>query len=59
VLVAGGGDEVVAHLEGLSESRARAIGAAAMRRVLAQHTYAHRAAQVEAVLEGLGAGVGP
>jgi len=52
VLVANGGDEVAAHLEGLTEDRARAIGAAALRRVLAEHTYAHRAAQLEALLEG-------
>ncbi len=32
--------------------RARAIGQAALRRVLAEHTYEHRADQVEAILEG-------
>jgi spore maturation protein CgeB len=32
--------------------RAKAIGAAARRRVCAQHTYAHRAAQLQSVLEG-------
>ncbi|MEZ2416444.1 glycosyltransferase [Luteibacter sp. RCC_6_2] len=52
VLVANGGDEVAAHLEGLTEERARAIGAAALRRVLAEHTYAHRARQLEALLAG-------
>ena len=31
---------------------ARALGSAAYRRVLAEHTYSHRAAEVEAVLEG-------
>ncbi|MGF6709153.1 spore maturation protein CgeB [Luteibacter sp. W1I16] len=52
VLVASGGDEVAAHLEGLTEERARAIGAAALGRVLAEHTYAHRARQLEALLTG-------
>jgi spore maturation protein CgeB len=46
---------VAAHVEALTPERARAIGRAALRRVLAEHTYAHRAAQVEAVLEGMGA----
>ncbi len=46
------GDEVVDRLPGLTAERARAIGSAAYRRVLAEHTYAHRAATVEAVLEG-------
>lgn len=52
VLVAADGQEVAAHLERLDEPTARNIGRAALRRVLAQHTYAHRAAQVEALLEG-------
>ncbi|WP_295949553.1 glycosyltransferase, partial [uncultured Xanthomonas sp.] len=48
VLVAEDGAAVAAHLDALDPDRARAIGQAALRRVLAQHTYAHRAAQVEA-----------
>ncbi len=52
VLVAHTGAEVAEHVGALTEARARAVGAAALRRVLAEHTYAHRAAQVEAVLEG-------
>ncbi|GLC24306.1 CgeB family protein [Roseisolibacter agri] len=52
ILVAEDGDAVAAHLDALTPARARAIGDAALRRVLASHTYAHRAAQVEAVLEG-------
>ena len=52
VLVARDGDEVAAHVERLDAERARAIGEAALRRVLAEHTYAHRAAQLEALLEG-------
>src|SRR5207237_459890 len=52
VLVAHDGDEVAAHLERLDRATARAIGEAAYRRVLAEHTYAHRAAELEALLEG-------
>ena len=52
VLVAHTGEEVVEHMLSLTVQKARAIGEAAYRRVLAQHTYAHRAAKVEAVLEG-------
>ncbi len=52
VLVAEGGAAVAAHLDGLDPQRAQAIGQAARRRVLAEHTYAHRAAQVEQVLTG-------
>lgn len=50
VLVAGGADEVVAQVEGLSADRARRIGEAARRRVLAHHTYAMRALEVEKAL---------
>jgi spore maturation protein CgeB len=53
-LVARSGDEVAAHLEALTPQRARAIGAEARRRVLAEHTYAARAAQVERVLARAG-----
>jgi spore maturation protein CgeB len=52
VLVARNGTAVAAHLEGLTERRAREIGEAALRRVLAEHTYAHRAAQLEELLTG-------
>ena len=52
VLVAHDGDEVAAHVHRLDEARARRIGEAAYRRVLAGHTYAHRAAQLEALLDG-------
>jgi spore maturation protein CgeB len=50
VLVARDGLEVAEHLRRLSPGRARAIGAAALRRVLAEHTYSHRAEQLEALL---------
>jgi spore maturation protein CgeB len=49
VLVVRSGAEVAAQLASLSASRARAIGAAARRRVLAEHTYAHRAERLTAL----------
>lgn len=52
VLVAEDGDAVAAHMDNLDPKRAAAIGAAALRRVLAAHTYAHRARQLEALLTG-------
>jgi spore maturation protein CgeB len=51
VLVAKDGDEVAAALARLTPDRARAIGRAALRRVLAEHTYAHRAVELEHVLD--------
>lgn len=53
VLVARDGAEVAAALNDLTPARARVIGAAARRRILADHTYAHRAEQVEAILMGM------
>lgn len=50
ILVASDGSEVAGILTGLSGQRARQIGAAAYRRVLAQHTYEHRATQLEELL---------
>ncbi len=38
------------HVRSLTEERARAVGVAAYRRVLSEHTYAHRAAQLETIL---------
>jgi spore maturation protein CgeB len=52
ILVARDGEEVASHLRGLTPARSREIGEAAYRRVLSGHTYAHRAAAVDAVLEG-------
>jgi spore maturation protein CgeB len=52
VLVARDGNEVAALVASLDEARAHAIGQAAMRRVLAEHTYAHRARQVDQILRG-------
>jgi spore maturation protein CgeB len=51
VLVARDGQDVVEIMAGLDRERARAIGEAARRRVLAEHTYARRGVQVDAVLK--------
>ncbi len=50
VLVARDGADVADHLRTLTQARARAIGAAALRRVLADHTYAQRAVIVDRLL---------
>jgi spore maturation protein CgeB len=52
VLLAANGREVASLLENLSPERARIIGEAAHKRVLATHTYAQRAELVERVLSG-------
>jgi hypothetical protein len=51
VLVADDGDQVAAHLAALTPSRAMVVGSAARRRVLQRHTYAHRVATLEALLD--------
>jgi spore maturation protein CgeB len=53
VLVARDGAEVAELLADLDPERACRIGEAALERVLAEHTYERRAAQVERVLEGV------
>jgi len=50
VLLASSGAEVAALLAALEPGDARQIGEAARKRMLAEHTYAHRAAQVEEIL---------
>jgi spore maturation protein CgeB len=50
VLVARDGKDVADHVGTLTTERARMIGKAALQRVLAEHTYAHRGAQVDAIL---------
>jgi spore maturation protein CgeB len=50
VLVARSGTDVAAQLEQLTPTRATAMGEAALRRVLHEHTYTHRALQIEAAL---------
>jgi spore maturation protein CgeB len=47
VLVTRDGQDVAEHVQSLTPERAKAIGAAALERVLAEHTYAHRGAQVD------------
>jgi spore maturation protein CgeB len=54
ILLARDGGEVADHLSRLDEVTAAAIGRRAKQRVLEQHTYAHRAVQVERVLAALG-----
>lgn len=49
VLVARDGKDVAEHVRTLTPAAAREIGEAALRRVLAEHTYAHRGAEVDAV----------
>ncbi len=51
ILMAQDGDEVAKHVRALTAERAHEIGAAALARVLAEHTYAHRVARLESVLE--------
>jgi spore maturation protein CgeB len=50
VLVAHNGHDVAQHVASLDEETARRIGHAARERILARHTYAHRAEQVEKLL---------
>jgi spore maturation protein CgeB len=50
VLVARDGQEVAEHLQALTPERARTIGEAALRRVLAEHTYGQRAVIVDRLL---------
>lgn len=51
VLVAADGDEVSDWLDQLTPARASAIGRAARRRILAEHTYGHRVIELENLLE--------
>jgi spore maturation protein CgeB len=51
VLVARDGKDVAEIVGALDGSRARAIGQAALHRVLAEHTYAHRGEQVDALFK--------
>ena len=44
---------MAAHIDALTPPRARAIGEAARKRILAGHTYAHRARQASGVLAGM------
>ena len=51
VLLGSSTQDVMRHLEALSPVRRREIGSAARERVLREHTYEHRAIQVEAAFE--------
>ncbi len=51
VLVAADGDAVADYLAWLDGVQARAIGRAAQRHILAEHTYRHRAIQLERILD--------
>ena len=51
VLVARDGKDVAEHVRALGPGRASAIGRAALRRVLQEHTYAQRGEQVDALLK--------
>jgi spore maturation protein CgeB len=57
VLVASNGEAVADHLRSLTGAQARAIGSAAYRRILGEHTYAHRVAQLETLLDVVPSGV--
>jgi spore maturation protein CgeB len=50
-LVARDGKDVAEQIRTLTPERARAIGKAALERVKSEHTYAHRCAQVDALLK--------
>lgn len=50
VLLADNGDDVIQHLRNLNPERAREIGSAARKRILAEHTYAHRAQLFESLM---------
>lgn len=50
VLVARDGQDVAEHVAALTPERARAIGEAARQRILAEHTYARRAAEADALI---------
>jgi spore maturation protein CgeB len=50
ILVAQDGVMVAEQLRNLTPQKAKTIGKAAYQRVLAEHTYAHRAAQLETLL---------
>jgi spore maturation protein CgeB len=50
VLVARDGDEVAQHVASLTPGRSAAIGAAALRRITSEHTYAHRCTELEQLL---------
>ncbi len=56
IMVVRNGEEVAETLAGLAPERAKAIGTAARRRALDEHTYYHRARELEMLLVGSFAG---
>jgi spore maturation protein CgeB len=52
-LVANDGAEIGEQLRRLTRAQAKEIGQAALRRILGEHTYAHRAAELELLLQDL------
>lgn len=52
ILTAGSGGEVADHVAAITPARARRIGQAALKRVLAEHTYDRRAELLDEVLGG-------
>lgn len=50
ILVANNGEDVAQLLAGLSPQKAKTIGRAACEKVMAKHTYHHRAEQIEKIL---------
>jgi spore maturation protein CgeB len=50
VLVARDGQDVAEHMRALTPERAKAIGEAARQRLLSEHTYARRGAEVDALI---------
>jgi spore maturation protein CgeB len=56
VLVAKDGAEVAEHLKWLSKDRAAQIGRRAFKRIMAQHTYNHRAKELDKILSALARG---
>jgi spore maturation protein CgeB len=59
ILIARTGSDVLAYLRELDESERHAIGARARARVLAEHTAAHRAAELESHVHSVMAGASP
>ncbi|HEX8525199.1 MAG TPA: glycosyltransferase [Tepidisphaeraceae bacterium] len=53
ILIANSGQDVAEQVLSLTEDRARKIGDAALKRVLSQHTYAHRVELLEQTLDAL------
>jgi spore maturation protein CgeB len=53
ILVARDGKDVASILRGLTVAEARTIGERALRRVLAEHTYAHRAQQADFIFRSM------